>query len=232
MDLGWRIAAGVGVGLGVGWLLRKLFFYTRVEALRLAEHAEGFVALAATFLAYGIAEAVEGYGFLAVFVCACTIRAAERSHGYHKVLHEWVEQLERLLTVAILLLLGGAIARGLLAPLQPLDYVVVVAFLLIIRPVAGWVGLLGGRTGPQERFVIAFFGVRGIGSLFYIAYALTHGSFAEPHRLWAIVGLTVAGSVLIHGVTATPAMAWLDRSRHRAALQRDGRSDRTPETPV
>jgi sodium/hydrogen antiporter len=232
VDIGWRIAAGVGIGIGVGWLLRKLFFYTQVEALRLAEHAEGFVALAATFLAYGIAESVEGYGFLAVFVCACTIRAAERSHGYHKVLHEWVEQLERLFTVALLLLLGGAIARGLLAPLQPLDYVLVVGFLLIIRPVAGWVGLLGGRTGHQERFVIAFFGVRGIGSLFYIAYALTHGSFADPDRLWAIVGLTVAASVLIHGVTATPAMAWLDRSRHRAALQRHGRTDRTPETPV
>jgi sodium/hydrogen antiporter len=232
VDIGWRIAAGVGIGIGVGWLLRKLFFYTQVEPLRLAEHAEGFVALAATFLAYGIAESVEGYGFLAVFVCACTIRAAERSHGYHKVLHEWVEQLERLFTVALLLLLGGAIARGLLAPLQPLDYVLVVGFLLIIRPVAGWVGLLGGRTGHQERFVIAFFGVRGIGSLFYIAYALTHGSFADPDRLWAIVGLTVAASVLIHGVTATPAMAWLDRSRHRAALQRHGRTDRTPETPV
>jgi NhaP-type Na+/H+ or K+/H+ antiporter len=232
VDIGWRIAAGVGVGIGIGWLLRKLFFYTRAEALRLAEHEEGFVALAATFLAYGLAEAIEGYGFLAVFVCACTIRAAERSHGYHKVLHEWVEQLERLFTVAILLLLGGAIARGLLAPLQPLDYLAVAVFLLLIRPVAGWIGLLGGRTGPQERFVIAFFGVRGIGSLFYITYALTHGSFADPDRLWAIVGLTVAASVLIHGVTATPIMAWLDRSRHRAALRRHGRPERAPETPV
>ena len=118
IDLGWRLIAGVAVGLLVGWILRRLFFNTAVPSLRLAEHAEGFVALAATFLAYGTAEAVEGYGFLAVFVCACTIRAGERSHGYHRVLHSWVEQLERLLTVVLLLLLGGAIARGLLAPLE------------------------------------------------------------------------------------------------------------------
>ena len=232
VDLGWRLLAGVVVGLGVGWLLRRLFFNARVESLRLAEHAEGFVALAATFLAYGFAEAVEGYGFLAVFVCACTIRAGERSHGYHRVLHGWVEQLERLLTVLLLLLLGGAIARGLLAALQPVDIAVVAAFLLLVRPLAGWLGLVGGRTGPRERLVIAFFGVRGIGSLFYIAYALGQGSFAQGDRLWAIVGLTVAGSVVLHGVTATPAMILLDRTREKVAQDRHGSTERAADTAV
>jgi NhaP-type Na+/H+ or K+/H+ antiporter len=232
VDLGWRLLAGVVTGLAVGWLLRRLFFNAPVRSLRLAEHAEGFVALAATFLAYGIAEAVEGYGFLAVFVCACTIRAAERSHGYHRVLHGWVEQLERLLTVLLLLLLGGAIARGLLAALQPVDLVVVAAFLLLIRPIAGWLGLLAGRTGPRERLVIAFFGVRGIGSLFYIAYALGHGSFAQADRLWAIVGLTVASSVVLHGITATPAMIVLDRTREKVARSRHGTTEQASDTPV
>jgi sodium/hydrogen antiporter len=231
VDLGWRLAVGIGVGVGIGFLLRKLFFHTPIDRLRLAEHAEGFVALAATLLAYGTAEAVEGYGFIAVFVCACMIRAGERSHGYHRVLHQWVEQLERLLTVLLLVLLGGAIARGMLEPLQWRDYVLVAGFLLVIRPLAGWLGLLGGRTGPQERAVIAFFGVRGIGSIFYIAYALGHGSFAGADRLWAIVGLTIGASVVLHGVTATPAMAWLDRARRRTA-ERRGNTERASETPV
>jgi NhaP-type Na+/H+ or K+/H+ antiporter len=232
VDLGWRLLAGVVTGLLVGRVLRKLFFHVPAEPLRLANHSEGFVALAATFLAYGAAELVEGYGFVAVFVCACTVRGGERAHGYHRVLHQFVEQVERLLTVLLLVLLGGAISRGLLEPLQPLDLVVVLAFLLLIRPVTGWLALVGGRTGPRERAVIAFFGVRGIGSLFYLAYALGHGSFADPERLWAIVGLTVAGSVVLHGVTATPAMALLDWTRQRAALQRHGSTDRASETPV
>ncbi|HEU5486965.1 MAG TPA: cation:proton antiporter [Microlunatus sp.] len=232
VDVGWRLVAGIGMGLIVGWLLRRLFFNTPVRSMRLAEHAEGFAALAATFLAYGAAEAVEGYGFLAVFVCACTIRRGERSHGYHRVLHSWVEQIERLLTVLVLVLLGGAIARGLLAALHPADVAVAVAFLVIIRPVAGWLGLVGGRTGPRERAVIAFFGVRGIGSLFYIAYALGHGDFAEPGRLWAIVGLTVAGSVVLHGVTASPAMILLDRTRVRVAQARTGSVARASDTAV
>jgi sodium/hydrogen antiporter len=231
VDVGWRLTIGIGAGVGVGWLLRTLFFHNPVKSLRLAEHAEGFVALAATLLAYGVAEAVEGYGFLAVFVCACMIRAGERAHGYHRVLHQWVEQLERLLTVLLLVLLGGAIARGMLQPLQWPDYAMVAAFLLVVRPAAGWLGLLGGRTGPQERAVIAFFGVRGIGSIFYIAYALGNGNFVGGERLWGIVGLTVAASILIHGITATPAMTWLDRSRRRASRSR-GEPNRASQTAV
>nr|WP_294692031.1 cation:proton antiporter [uncultured Friedmanniella sp.] len=232
VDLAWRLLAGVAIGLAAGWLLGKMFFSAPLQPLRLADHAEGFVALAATFLAYGLAELVHGYGFVAVFVCACTIRAAERSHGYHRVLHSYVEQLERLLTVLILVLLGGALARGLLSALQPRDIVVVVVLLLVIRPALGWLGMLGTGTGPRERAAIAFFGVRGIGSLFYISWALSHGQFEQPERLWAIVALTVAASVLLHGVTATPAMNLLDRERRRAALQRHGDESRAPETAV
>jgi NhaP-type Na+/H+ or K+/H+ antiporter len=119
-----------------------------------------------------------------------------------------------------------------LAPLQARDVVLVVGFLLVVRPVLGWLGMLGTGTGPRERAVIAFFGVRGIGSLFYISWALQHGDFAQPERLWAVVGFTVAASVLLHGVTATPAMLLLDRQRHRAAVRRHGDASRAPETAV
>jgi NhaP-type Na+/H+ or K+/H+ antiporter len=232
LDLLWRLGAGLAVGLAAGWLLGKLFFNAPLQPFRLADHAEGFVALAATFLTYGLAELVHGYGFVAVFVCACAIRAAERSHGYHKVLHSWVEQLERLLTVLILVLLGGALTRGLLEALRWRDVVLVVAFLVVVRPVLGWLGMLGTGTGPRERAVISFFGVRGIGSLFYISWALQHGDFAQPDRLWAVVALTVTASVLLHGVTATPAMLVLDRERRRAALREHGDPTRAPETAV
>ncbi len=227
VDVGYRVVVGVLVGLGAGWLLRKLFFSLPSERFRLADHAEGFVALAATFLAYGATELVHGYGFLAVFVCACTIRAGERTNGYHRVLHQYVEQIERLLTVLILVLLGGAIARGLLESIQLVDVIAAVIFLVIIRPLSGWVGLTGGKTGPRERFVIAFFGVRGIGSLFYVAYALSEGKFVEGDQIWAVVGLVIAGSVLLHGITATPAMKLLDSRRVDVA-----QSDRGPDQPA
>lgn len=219
VDVLWRLVAGILVGLGIGWALRRLFFCAPSKRFRLAERGEGFVALASTFAAYGVAELIEGYGFLAVFVCACTIRAGESANGYHKVLHSYVEQLERLFTIIILIFLGGAIARGLLADVTWTYVAVALVVLLVIRPIAGWIGLLGGRTGRRERAVIAFFGVRGIGSIYYLAYALGHANFPEGRMLWSIVGLVIALSVVIHGVAAGPAMHKLDARREAVARE-------------
>ncbi|MBB5959787.1 NhaP-type Na+/H+ or K+/H+ antiporter [Saccharothrix tamanrassetensis] len=232
VDLLWRLACGLLVGLLTGWALRKLFFSAPSEKFRLAEHAEGFVALAATFLAYGLTELAEGYGFVAVFVCACTIRAGERSHGYHRVLHQYVEQIERMLTVLIIFLLGGAAVSGLLAGTGWRDVLVALAILLVVRPLTGLIGLARGKTGPRERAVISFFGVRGVGSLFYVAYALQSGQFADQDAIWRVVGLVVIGSIILHGITATPSIRLLDRIRVRKARSRHGDPDQAPRTPV
>lgn len=224
VDLLWRLAVGVGVGLGIGWMLGRLFFSGWAERRGFTEQSEGFVALACTFLAYGVAEVAEGYGFVAVFVCAVAIRQAERDHGYHRVMHTFVEQIERLLTMAVLVLLGGAIARGLFAGIGWAEVGFAAAVLLLVRPIIGWLSLTPGKTGPRERAVIAFFGVRGVGSLFYIAYALEHGDFVDPQQLWAIAGLVVVASIVVHGVAATPVMAFLDRRRERAARAADERT--------
>ncbi|MHA7222962.1 cation:proton antiporter domain-containing protein [Arthrobacter sp. RHLT1-20] len=146
--------------------------------------------------------------------------------------HSFVEQIERLLTVAILVLLGGAIARGLFAGVGGPEIALALTFLLVIRPLTGWLGLLGGRTGPRERSVIAVFGVRGIGTLFYIAYALRVGSFADDQRLWAIAGLIVTASIILHGISATPVMAFLDNRRNKAAAKTTGDQRNAPTTAV
>ena len=233
LDVVWRLAVGLVVGFLTGKLLARLFFSARAESFRLSNHSEGFVALAATFLAYGLTQMVEGYGFIAVFVCAVTIRAAERTNGYHRVLHSYVEQLERLLTVVILVLLGGAIARGLLAGIGLPELLVALAFLLVVRPLAGWLGLLGGKTGPRERVALSFFGIRGIGSLYYLAFALGEGHFTGQGRwLWSFVGLVVALSIVIHGATTSPLMNRLDRLRQRRAVEQHGDEGEAPHTAI
>ena len=231
VDVVWRLGVGVGIGMLLGRLLRKLFFSAPSERFRLAEHGEGFVALASTFVAYGLTELAEGYGFVAVFVCACVIRAGERSHGYHRVLHSYVEQLERLLTVILLVLLGGAVARGLFADVTWAQVLLALAIVLVVRPVAGWVGLAGGVTGPRERAVIAFFGIRGIGSLYYVSYGLGHAEFDEARTLWSVVGLVIVCSVVVHGVAAAPLMNRLDRKR-LAVARLGGDATQAPSTAV
>ncbi|MFI7210171.1 cation:proton antiporter [Micromonospora maritima] len=228
VDVVYKLAVGVGGGLLVGWLLGKLFFRAP-STLRLARHSEGFLALAATFLAYGLVEVIGGYGFLAVFVAARAIRAAERTHEFHSVLHDFAEQVERLLTVLLLLLFGGAVVTGLLAPLTWPAALVGLALVLVIRPLAGWLSLRGAPGCATEHWVISLFGIRGVGSFYYLAYATSKTEFPQAELLWATVGLVVVVSVVVHGVAATPVMQLLDRAGDRT---RDGAEEGRAAQPV
>ncbi|MFI5801561.1 cation:proton antiporter [Streptomyces sp. NPDC051561] len=213
-DVAVKGVVGVVGGLLIGRLLGWLFFRPRSSVLRLSAHREGFVAIGATFLAYGTTELAGGYGFLAVFITACTIRSAERAHGYHNVLHDFVEQVERLFTAAVLFLLGAFLATGGLAALTWQGALTALAVLLVIRPLTGWAGLLGGGLRGRERWVVAGYGIRGIGSLYYLAYALGQTEFpVPPDELWAVVTFTVLISVVLHGITSGPVVARLDRRR-------------------
>ncbi|MEV7675445.1 cation:proton antiporter [Streptomyces sp. NPDC088752] len=213
-DLVARAVIAVVIGIVLGRLLGWMFFRAEAESFRLSEHMEGFVALAATFLSYGLTELAHGYGFVAVFVTACAIRGAERGHGYHKVLHGFTEQIERLLTAALLFLLGHYLAAtGIEALTWPM-LLLALALIVVVRPVTGWIAQLGFVTGPRERVVAAVFGLRGIGSLFYLAYALGHHGFeGQAQELWVLTATTVALSVVLHGASATPVIRRLDRLR-------------------
>ncbi|MFC8423371.1 cation:proton antiporter [Streptomyces sp. NPDC057236] len=214
----YKCVVGVSAGLAVGALLGWLFFRAGRRAMRLSEHREGFVAIGATFLAYGATELLHGYGFVAVFVTACRIRRAEHAHGYHRVLHDFVEQVERLLTAVLLFLLGVFVAQGGLASLTWQGAAVSLLLLSAVRPLTAWAAQFGTSAGPRERVVIAFFGIRGIGSLFYLAHALGTPGFGVPaEQLWAVVTFTVLASVVLHGVSATPVISRLDRLRARRA---------------
>jgi NhaP-type Na+/H+ or K+/H+ antiporter len=211
-ELVGKVALGVAVGALVGWLLARLAFRSSTPALRFAETADALVALAGVFVAYGLAELVGGYGFLAVFVAAVTLRAFERTHSYQHVLHAFVEQVERLLTLALLVLLGFALANGLLHDLTWAGAAVGLLLVLVVRPVSAWLSLArASALLPAQRAAVAFFGVRGIGSFYYLSFALAAAAFAGGEQLWSIVGFTVTLSVVVHGVAAGPVMSWVDR---------------------
>ena len=138
---------------------------------------------------------LQGYGFLAVFAAAVAVRGSERFHDYHRELHHFVEQVERLLTVLVLLLLGMALTDGLLSAIGVEEVVVAALLLLVVRPLVGALALRRSCGTRAEHRAMAFFGVRGIGSVYYVAYALSHGEFAGSDTVWAVVGLVIAGSV-------------------------------------
>jgi sodium/hydrogen antiporter len=211
-DVVIKLAVALAVGLVAGRALGWVIFHLPTER-KLAESSEGFVVIAATLLTYGVAELAHGYGFLAVFVASCMIRMQEREHAYHQVLHHVAENTERLLTVVLLVLLGGAIVDGVLSPLGWDGAIAGLLIVLVLRPLAGFVSLARIASPPGERAAIAFFGVRGVGSIYYLAYAINKGEFAAAPTLWAVIAFVILLSVVLHGVTAFPVMRRLDDSR-------------------
>ncbi len=213
LDVVWRLAAGLAVGWAAGAALGYLVFRLPNHA-RISRTGDGFVALGLTLLAYGLAELVEGYGFLAVFVAAVTLRDSEREHEYHEELHRFTEQIERLLMMGLLVCFGAAIAEGsIFGALTPAVWLAAGLILAVVRPLSGWIGLAGSGASARETAVISVFGIRGLGSFYYLAYALGAASFVDAPVLWVTVSLVVLASVLVHGTSVTPIMR-----RHDAAL--------------
>lgn len=214
-DLLRKTFLGAGAGYAIGRGLGYLTFHLPMRT-SLSRSGDGFVALAVTLLAYGLVETLGGFGFLAVFVSALALRNASRDHDYHDRLHGFAEEAERLLMMLLLVLFGGTVVfGGLLAPFDWSTLLFLAGVLLVARPAAGLLSLIGSKLPWREQLVISFFGIRGIGSIYYLAFALNHAPFADAHRLWSIVGAVVLASILLHGVTVTPALRLLDRWQHR-----------------
>ena len=211
----WEIGAGVGAGYVIGRVFGWLTFHVPAKT-KLAKTGDGLIALSATLVSYGLTELIHCYGFLAVFVTALTFRHAHRDHDFQLEMHALTEQVERIAMMVLLLLFGGALVSGLLAPLQWIDVVAAIVILLIVRPVTGLIGMVGHKADWQERLTLAFFGIRGVGSIYYLAYGLNHiDKVPGADRLWAVVGLIILMSILMHGITVTPIMRELDRSQGR-----------------
>ena len=209
-DVLYKTAAGVAVGVAAGTLLSYLMFRVGGKS-RLARTGEGIAAPALTLIPYATAELVSAYGFLAVFIAAVTFRNRERGHEYHRTLHDLSEDFERMLMAVALVLIGGAVVGGLLRPLTWPGALVGLAFLLIVRPLAGLIALTGTSLSLRDRAAISFFGIRGVGSVYYLAYAIHEENFRQTSHLWAIVGWVIVASIVVHGILAAPTMRRIER---------------------
>ena len=213
-DLLYRIVAGVGIGFLVGRGLAYLIF-TLPKKTSFPRAQEGFLALSATLVAYGVTELAHGYGFIAVFIAAITMSSFEPEHDYHTEMHDFVSQVEHILMVTLLMVFGGSIVYGLLNFLTWQGAAVGLVLLFVIRPLAGMIGMWGTGVPVREKMAISFFGIRGIGSFFYLSFALDKVSFVEADQLWSVVGFIVLVSIVLHGLTASKAMTYLDDRRDR-----------------
>jgi len=238
VDVVWAVPVGLGVGAICGASVGRFVIHLR-RVHREAVGLDEFLALGLVALSYGIALLLHAYGFLAVFAAGVALRRVERQYSdlppprdvaeaavksedeathpdrapayMARAVLGFNEQFERLGEVAIVIVLGAMLAS--IEDPRPGLWVALCLF-TVIRPPVTLLTLARGRLDWPQRAFIAWFGVRGVGSIYYLAYALSHGLPAAAGRELADSTLVVvAASIVLHGVSVTPLMRKYGASR-------------------
>lgn len=235
IDVLWAVAGGMALGYAMGTLVGRAIIYLRTHRLE-ALGSDEFIALGLIALTYGLALLTLTYGFLAVFAAGLALRRIDepasvanqivntglsaedqRATGSHAPAHmmrqveRFNSQLESFAEVAIVLVVGVLLAS---ARFEPAVLWFVPLLFLVIRPVAVAVGLLGTDARPAQRRLMAWFGIRGIGSLYYLLYAISHGiEVPLARQLLSITLAVIVTSVIAHGVSVTPLMKKYERRK-------------------
>ena len=216
--LALKVVLGVALGAAAGYGLGKLLEHLpRVANIKTRD---GFLAFSATFFVYAGTELLHGYGFLAVFVAGLALRYVEEGYAgeeYKYRMHDFVAEVERLLLALFFVLFGGAIINGLLSGVGWEAWLFGALFILVIRPAAGLLALVGYDMDPRKKSAIAFLGIRGIGSLFYMAWAFLQTDFPARDLLYQTLGVVILLSLLTHGLSARTFLAWADPAGERRA---------------
>ena len=254
VDLLWALSGGLAIGSLLGALIGKLVVYLRThhqEAVGLDE----FLAMGLVALAYGAAQLAYASGFLAVFAAGLALQRSKGQSRERPVpsgesallqgkearlalatdpelagaymmqaVRGFNEQMERIAELVIVL------AVGAMLPYVRFDWTAVgflLLLFLVLRPLSVWLGLLGATVSSDQRLLISWFGIRGIGSIYYLMFALHHG-LAGPLADQAIVLTltTVAVSIVVHGISVTPLMNLYTRRQFRKSQLPDGENRR------
>lgn len=219
-DVLYRIVVGAVIGALIGWILGRTLFSPWGSAA-IEKSGPGVLALGAVLLCYGVVELAEGYGFIGAFTAGLMCRRVQEKHHFHKRLHAFSEAVEHVLTAFLLLLLGG-ILPALWPVLDWRHSLIGFGLLLVIRPLVGWLSLLGSGMSSGDRLIVGFFGVRGIGSIYYVGYATGHMEFVNEDQLWALVAYTIFASALFHGATSFLVDRYASEATNAPHSARDG----------
>lgn len=255
IDLFAATVGGLAIGAFVATVVGRLVLHVR------RQHGHGvgldaFLMLGIVAIAYGAAHFAHAYGFLAAFAAGVFLRRIERRElgddaddgalapagekaavdpdqapAYlAQTLLDRNEQVERIAELGLVVVAGGMLAN---VGFNAAALWLVPVLILVVRPLAVAVGLAGAGVTPHQRRLIAWFGLRGIGSLYYVAFAVGHGvDGADAELLTSLTLATIAGSVIVHGISVTPLLKRYPsdkRPRPRRREARPGAADHEPE---
>jgi len=242
-DVFWATVAAVVIGVAGGVVVGKIVWKLRGQHKEL-DVLDDLVALGLIAIVYGLSLVTNAWGFIAVFFAAVALRSTEiklaLSVGVNADQYEtdsgqpiilesnlsptppkivsaealiFKEHLERLSELMLVLLVGGM----LLPDFWNWRTVSLAVFIIFLaRPLSVVIGLISTKTTWRIRGIIGWFGVRGIGSIYYLMYAIQHGiakSLAQDLIQMTLIVITV--SILVHGTSVKPLLNLVWRKTRR-----------------
>ncbi|HET8606716.1 MAG TPA: cation:proton antiporter [Gaiellaceae bacterium] len=205
---GTRLVYGIVVALVVGAALGRLIAWIAVrlrETELFSSDYDRWIGLASAFAIYGAAEALGSFGFVAAFAGGVAFRRHELADDYHRDVHDGADVLKHFSELAVILILGSMLAFYGFSEAGAWGLGLAAASVFAIRPVTAFLVLARSRLSVRERIWVAWFGVKGVASLNYVAVAVAAHAFGAdvPGLVWTVL-TAVALSVVVHGVSSTP----------------------------
>ncbi|RDK85463.1 cation:proton antiporter [Marinirhabdus gelatinilytica] len=209
----FKIVVGLMVGAVIGFIYSyAVSFHTDREKKYILK---GFIALALTFFSYGLAEGFGTYGFLSVFATGVFMqyyRPADTDKNINTTMVHFIEETEKLLVALWTIFFGGAVMSGILSFTDWRGMLVALAIVVVVRPLFGYLAMATTNFSTAKKWAIGFFGIKGIGSFFYLSFALMHGTFEGYRELFGIVSYVVLFSIVIHGLTSLRVIDYFKRN--------------------
>ncbi|MFM9916505.1 MAG: cation:proton antiporter [Rhizobacter sp.] len=225
-DFVWPIGGGALLGAAIGWLLGQALHWRLTHGDTVAR--DELVYVGAVALSYGLARAVHASSFVVAFAAGVMLllplrrlavesgtgsAGGSNAEALKERLHGFGARIERLIEAGLVLAVGGALS-GVGAGWADVGF----ALLLVgaVRPASVLAVVRRRAMPPSQRRLVGWFGIRGIGSLFYLLFVLEHGLPRDLAQTLVTATLTcVAVSIVLHGMSATPLMTAYKRRRSR-----------------
>lgn len=238
VDVLWSTIGGMLMGTLIGALLGKLVIHLRTRH-HSAIGMDEFLSLGVIAVAFGAAQSCLASGFLSVFFAGLALRRARNfplagtmplpqipgahghdaedpaTHSHHasgvmtRAVLGFNEQLERIAELGMVMMIGAMLPS--VGSVTNLWWFVPLMF-LVVRPASVLLGMAGAGVPLYRQVLVGWLGIRGIGSIYYLVFALNHGvtEVFAPELVSLTLG-TVAASILAHGITVQPLMTWYER---------------------
>ncbi len=212
VDVAYKVVVGVAVGVVMGHLAARLVLPRR-QAGHIGNDLDGWLAVAVALAVYGVAQVVGSYGFLAAICAGLAFRRYEHDHEKHDELHAGAQRIVQLLELGTIVLVMSMVSLTGLGVPGWQGWVIGALLVFVIRPFAAAAVLRPTwLEAKEERGFVAFYGVRGLGTIYYVGAALGTGVLAADEArtvLWTALAAVLV-SIVVHGVTAKAGIMGLE----------------------